>query len=325
MRLFRHCTELPDDARGGVVVLGNFDGVHKGHQAVISKGLALARSLNVPCGVMTFEPHPRSLFSPDRTPFRLTPLRTKAHILEALGVDQVFVPHFDEAFAAIPAEAFVRDILVGCLGVRHVVIGHDFLFGHKRTGDADVLRRLGAVHGFAVTALDPVGENHVIFSSTEVRDALLRGDVKAPSHLLGRYWEVEGRVEHGDARGRTIGFPTANLHLGEYQNPAKGVYAVKAGVDHGEGTKWLDGVANFGNRPTFDRTGVLLEVHVFDFSGDLYNRHLRVALIDFLRAEKKFDGVAALRAQIAEDAARARIILGDIHLPEEKGPLIPVP
>lgn len=325
MRIFRHCTELPVDAKGGVIVLGNFDGVHKGHQAVIGEGLRIAREQGVPCGVMTFEPHPRTLFKSDPTPFRLTPFRIKAHMIEALGVDYLYMQHFDKKFAEVSAEDFVEAVLCHCLKVTHVVIGHDYVFGHGRRGNLDMMLALGETFGFGVTEVPPVGEDHIIYSSTEVRDAITRGQPREAAHLLGRYWEVEGRVEHGDARGQSIGFPTANLHLGEYQNPAKGVYAVMAGVDHGEGTKWHQGVANFGNRPTFDKTSVLLEVHLFDFAGDLYNLHLRVALVDYIRPEKKFDGLEALKAQIALDAEKARDILAGIELPQGQGQLIPAP
>ncbi len=307
MRLFRHTGDLPTDARGAVVALGNFDGVHRGHRAVIGEAQRIAARLGAPSAVLTFEPHPRSVFRPDEPPFRLTPFRVKARHVEALGVDLLFVLHFDEAFQHKSAEAFVTEDLVAGLGARHAVCGPDFVFGHGRAGTVARLSAMGAAFGFGVTAVPPVlDEGGVIFSSTRVREALAAGRPREAAHVLGADWEIEGRVEHGDKRGRTIGFPTANLSLGDYQRPAFGVYAVRAGVDEGVGTVWRDGVANLGRRPTVGGLAERLEVHLFDFSGDLYDRHLRVRLVEFLRPEMKFDGLDALKARIALDAEAAR-------------------
>ncbi|HEY0837585.1 MAG TPA: bifunctional riboflavin kinase/FAD synthetase [Azospirillum sp.] len=310
MRLFRHTTDLPADARGAVLALGNFDGVHRGHQAVIGEAQRIARDLGTQTGVVTFEPHPRSLFRPNDPPFRLSPFRVKARHVEALSVELMFVRHFDDRFLHKSAEDFVEEDLVHGLGIRHAVCGYDFLFGHGRRGDAALLERLGATLGFGVTTVGPVADPHGgIYSSTRVRDALLAGKPREAAHLLGSPWEIEGRVEHGDARGRTIGFPTANLELGEYLRPAFGVYAVRAGVDHGPATVWHDGVANLGRRPTVGGQVERLEAHLFDFAGDLYGQHLRVQLIDFLRPERTFAGLDALKAQIALDADAARLAL----------------
>ena len=310
MRLFRHTDDLPDDARGAVVALGNFDGVHRGHQAVIAEAQGRARALGVPAGVLTFEPHPRSVFRPDDPPFRLTPFRVRTRHLEELGVDLLFVIHFDERFRHTAAEAFVEGDLVRGLGIRHAVCGWDFLFGHGRQGDVALLQRLGAAHGFAVTAIGPVSDPEGgVYSSTRVRDALVQGRPREAAHVLGHAWEIEGRVEHGDRRGRTIGFPTANIELGDYLRPAFGVYAVRAGVDLGRGTVWHDGVANLGRRPTVGGLVERLEVHLFDFAGDLYGQHLRVRLVDFLRPERRFAGLEELKAQIAVDADAARTAL----------------
>ena len=310
MRLFRHHDEVPAEFRGGVIALGNFDGVHRGHQAVIGAALNEAKRRNVRAAVMTFEPHPRLLFQPNLPPFRLSPLRIKARHIEALGVDFLYCQGFDRAFAAIPAEAFVQDILLKGLGVCHVVVGEDYVFGHKRTGSVALLRHMAAELGFGVTAVPPVrSAEGVVFSSTAVRQALAAGDMAAATAILGRPWEVEGRVEHGDARGRLLGFPTANVNLEAYARPATGAYAVRAGVDLGTETRWYSGVANFGRRPTFDKTGELLEVHLFDFAGDLYHQHLRVQFIQHLRPERAFDSLDALKAQIAADAQAARALL----------------
>ncbi|HVG81291.1 MAG TPA: bifunctional riboflavin kinase/FAD synthetase [Methylomirabilota bacterium] len=310
LRIFRHSSGLPPDARGSVVAIGNFDGVHVGHQAVIGAAVERARALGVPSSALTFEPHPRMLFKPDAEPFRLTPLRPKAHALEELGVEILIVLAFDWAFSAKSAEAFVEDVLVTGMAVSHVVVGADFVFGHDRLGTVQRLAEMGRDLNFGVTALQPVaGPDGTVYSSTAIRRALQAGEPRRAAALLGRPWEIEGRVEHGDARGRQLGFPTANIGLGDYLRPAFGVYAVEAGIDHGTRTEWHPGVANLGRRPTVAGLTERLEVHLFDFDGDLYGRHLRVRLIEFLRPEKKFDGLDALRAQIARDLTEARAIL----------------
>lgn len=292
------------------MALGNFDGVHRGHQAVIAEAQRIARSLGTLAGVVTFEPHPRRVFRPDEPPFRLSPFRVKARKLEALGLDLLVVCHFDGGFQHKTAEAFVEEDLVGGLAIRHAVCGSDFLFGHQRGGDVDLLTRLGARFGFGVTAVGPVADPQGgVYSSTRVRDALLAGRVRDAAHILGSPWEIEGRVEHGAKLGRTIGFPTANIELDEYLRPAFGVYAVRAGVDAGPATVWHDGVANLGRRPTVGGLVERLEVHLFDFAGDLYGRHLRVQFVEHLRGERKFDGLDALKAQIARDGEAARAAL----------------
>jgi len=310
MRIFRHFEGLPDDALGAAVAVGNFDGVHRGHQAVIFEAGQHARQSGKPWGVLTFEPHPRSVFAPDQAPFRLTPFRIKAHHIEALGVDLLIVLHFDMTFAKLPATDFVHNILVNGLRVSHVVSGYDFVFGHGREGHCDMLLQMGQENGYGFTCVQAVGsEAGEVYSSTRVRECLMAGDPRGAAHILGRNFEIEGRVEEGDKRGGAIGFHTANLHFGEYQQPKHGVYAVRAGIDQGMETVWMNGAANLGVRPTFDGEGVVLESHLFDFSGDLYGKHLRVQLVDYIRPEKKFDGIDDLKAQIADDCAKARQIL----------------
>lgn len=317
MRIFRHYTGLSKADRGAVVAIGNFDGVHRGHRAVIDEAGRIARELGVEQAVMTFEPHPRTVFQPDIGPFRLTPFRSKARHIELLGVDLLYVVHFDQAFAGHSAEEFVQQVLIDGLGVKHVVAGADFVFGNRRRGTPELLREMGERHGFGVTFIEPVGGSEgTAFSSTRIRELLTAGRPSAAAQVLGRHWEIEGRVEKGDQRGRTIGFPTANIGLDDYLRPATGVYAVRAGLDEPEEgariegarveTVWHDAVANLGRRPTFGGDDLLLEVHVFDFDGDLYGRHLRVSLVEHLRPERRFDGIEALRAQIAEDGSRAR-------------------
>lgn len=325
MRLYRHCGELSPDHRAYVVALGNFDGVHLGHQAVIGEAGRLAAQAGLPHAVMTFEPHPRGFFNPTQPPFRLTPFRVKARLIEALGVDVLLMQHFDAAFAAQSAGAFVRDVLVKALRVHHVVVGYDYVFGRKRQGSVAYLHQRGAEMGFGVTVVPPVTDAEgAVYSSTGVRDHLLAARPAKAARLLGHYWEVEGRVEHGDARGRQLGFPTANIRLGDYQRPALGVYAVRAGIDAGGATRWIDGVANYGRRPTFDKSDEILEVHLLDTSEDLYGRHLRVALIDHIRPERKFAGIEDLRTQIAADVAEARQMLAARHFPADPGPMVPV-
>ncbi|MEG3619038.1 bifunctional riboflavin kinase/FAD synthetase [Magnetovibrio sp. PR-2] len=311
MRIFRHYTDLPEDARGSVVAIGNFDGIHKGHQVVINEAGSIARATNVPWAVMSFEPHPDALFKPDGAPFRLSTMRTKAHMIEQLGVDELLVQHFDFAFAGLTAQQFVEDVLVGGLGATHVVAGYDFQFGQKRSGDCDTLLHMGRELGFGFTAVPKVAdEDGIVYSSTRVREYLIAGDPRGAAHVLGRPAELEGRVEKGDQRGRQLGFPTANLDLSDFLRPALGVYAIRAGVDEGLETQWINGVCNVGKRPTFkDGEDVLLEAHLFDFEGDLYGKHLRVQLIERLRPEQKFAGLDAIKAQIAIDCEKAREIL----------------
>ena len=312
MRILRHYTEVPAEARGAVVALGNFDGVHRGHHAVLAAAAADARRLGRPLAVLTFEPHPRQFFAPGAPPFRLTSLRSKAHRLEHLGVDFLFALHFDRDFSHKTAQTFVLEVLVQGLHASHLVVGYDFVFGHQRGGGVNVLRYMGDMEGFGVTVVEPVGSGGEIYSSTRIRQHLKEARPQDAADLLGHWWEIDGRVQQGDQRGRTIGFPTANLALTDLLVPAHGVYAVRAGVETADGKlAWYDGVANLGRRPTFAKQDVLFEVHLFDFAGDLYGAHLRVQLIDFIRPERKFAGLEELKAQIAADAAAARAMLAD--------------
>ena len=295
---------------GAAVAIGNFDGVHPGHQTVIHEAGLIAGDMCRPWAVLTFEPHPRAFFTPDSEPFRLTPFRSKARRIAELGADLLIVQRFDKAFSSLPAEDFVNTVLVDGLGAGHVVSGYDFVFGHKRGGNCELLLAMGAKKGFGFTAVnaqtDSSGE---AYSSTRVRERLGDADPRGAAAILGRDFEIEGRVARGEARGKSIGFPTANIPLGAYLRPALGVYAVRAAIEQENGEIWLDGVANIGVRPTFGSDGVVLEVFLFDFDDDLYGKRLRVRLVDFLRPEKKFDGVDDLKAQIAQDSAKAQKIL----------------
>lgn len=302
MQIFRHFDHLPGAARGAAVAIGNFDGVHRGHQSLIAHTKILAPKL----GVLVFEPHPQEFFKPGAERFRLTPFRAKARLLERFGADVLYALHFDAGLAALTADEFIAKVLVTGLGAKHIVVGEDFQFGKGRTGNVELLKRRGAEAGFGVSTFDLVGAGpQAKISSTRIREALRAGEPQEAARLLGHWWTVEGRVEAGDKRGRTIGFPTANVSLEGYLEPALGVYAVRVEV----AGKTYDGVANFGRRPTFDKKDVLLEVHLFDFAGDLYGQQIVVAFIAHLRPEQKFAGLDALKAQIAEDARKARALL----------------
>ena len=311
MRILRHPIKLAAGDRGAVVAVGNFDGVHLGHRAVIDFTRQIAQREAAPLALLTFEPHPFQFFNPQAPPFRLTPFRAKARRIEALGVELLLVLHFDQALSLVSAEDFVRQVLVEGLGARHVVVGYDFHFGHRRGGTPALLREQGQRHGFAVSVLQPIAaDDGAVFSSTRIRQHLTAGAPRDAARLLGYTFEIEGRVEPGDRRGRAIGFPTANLGLGDYLRPQGGVYAVRVGIEERAGEpRWFDGVANLGTRPTVGGDDLRLEAHLFDFTGDLYGRHLRVALLEHLRAERKFPGLDALKAQIAEDVRQARALL----------------
>lgn len=310
MRILRHIADVPEAARGGVVVIGNFDGLHRGHQHVLAVARAAADAAGQPLVLMTFKPHPRSYFRPQDPPFRLTPFRAKARTIAGLGVDYLLVCRFDAAMAQVSAETFIDRYLVDGLGARHIVVGYNFAFGHRRRGNAAMLREAGVAHAFEVTVVEPVAAaDGEAFSSSTIRQCLRDGNPRRAAALLGRLWEIEGRVLAGDRRGRTIGFPTANIDPTNYAQVAPGVYAVRAGVtDDGE-TQWYDGVANLGVRPTVDGKRFLLETHLFDFAGDLYGRYLRVGFVDYLRPERKFENFEALRRQIALDSEQARAVL----------------
>ncbi|MFA5122742.1 bifunctional riboflavin kinase/FAD synthetase [Zavarzinia sp.] len=303
--------KVPPRAKGAVLAVGNFDGVHLGHKSLIAKAEAIAATMGVPSGVLTFEPHPRQLFRPDGPPFRLTPAADKLRLLDALGVEITAVLPFTNDLAIMPAEDFVIRYLVEALQIVHLVVGFDFCFGNGRSGDIALLNYMGEMEGFGVTVIDPVGDNDCkpgeSYSSSAIRKALETGDLATATAQLGRPWSVRSAVLRGDQRGRIIGFPTANLGLGDYLRPALGVYAVTVTLDDG---RRFAGVANIGRRPTFGKTDTNLEVHLFDFAEDLYGSEIEVGLLAFIRPERKFDGLDALKAQIAADSAEARRITG---------------
>ncbi|MBL8589404.1 MAG: bifunctional riboflavin kinase/FAD synthetase [Methylobacteriaceae bacterium] len=300
---------LPPAVARPVVAIGNFDGVHRGHRGLIARAVALAGRLGRPAAALTFEPHPSDHFARKSVIFRLTPAAAKALALSRLGLDAAITLGFDAALAGLPAQDFVDEILVRRLAVSGVVVGDDFHFGKARAGTPAFLVEAGARAGFAVEivariAADEDGSLEAV-SSTAIRKALEAGDVRRAAHLLGHPWTVVGEVAHGRPRGRTLGFPTANLALDPSTRLRHGIYAVRAEID---GTR-RNGVASFGSRPTVDDGPPLLEVFLFDFSGDLYGRRMAVEFVDFLRDEVKFDGLDPLVAQMKRDADDARAIL----------------
>ena len=315
MRIVRHWQSTPADARGAVVAIGNFDGVHLGHRAVIEEGRRIARALGAPLAVLTFEPHPRQVLAAPEEPFRLTPFRVKARHLDALGVEFLYVARFDRAFAAREPASFVADVVAAGIGARHVVVGHDFAFGRGRAGTVELLTEVGGSLGVGVTSIEAAGTGTTIHSASRARRLLADGEVAALPEVLGRHWEIDGHVITGDRRGRTIGFPTANLRCAGILHPARGVYALWAQPDGGD-EPWYPAVANLGRRPTFDKTEDLLEVHIFDYAADIYGRRLRAAFADRVRPERRFDGIEALKAQIADDCDTARAILARLPAPD---------
>ncbi|MDQ8755687.1 bifunctional riboflavin kinase/FAD synthetase [Sphingosinicella sp. LHD-64] len=296
---------VPAHLRGGIVALGNFDGFHKGHQAVVGRAVSRARAEGRPALVATFDPHPVRFFKPDVPPFRLTTLDQRERLFAGAGADAMLVFHFDATLAAVPAPEFVADHLIGRIGAAGVVTGEDFTFGKGRGGNVEVLKLLGQANRISVDAVAPVADGGEPVSSSRIREALQAGDCATATALLTRPFAIEGVVEHGDKRGRELGYPTANLGLGQYLRPRFGVYAVRGTLPDG---RVLDGVANLGTRPMFDAKE-LLEPFFFDFSGDLYGQRIEVRLIAFLRDEASFDGLDALTAQIARDVLAAKAAL----------------
>lgn len=297
---------VPAALKGGIVAVGNFDGMHRGHQALLAHARAEGDRLGLPAVALTFEPHPRTVFRPEVPVFRLTPVDAKARLLAALAIDGLVVANFDRTFAAIAADDFVTSVLRDRLGLKAAVVGHDFHFGKGRQGTPEVLAAAGERLGFTVEIVKPVGDGDgTLFASTDIRRALGEGDIARANRLLGYRWFVIATVVDGDKRGRDLGFPTANLRLTADSGLAHGIYAVQVRTADG---RLHDGVASFGRRPTFDNGAALLEVHLFDFSGDLYGQALAVSFLAWLRPEKKFPSVAALIAAMAEDSAAARAV-----------------
>ena len=307
VEIVRDWRGLPPELRGAAVAIGAFDGVHRGHQAVIAKAAEAARALSVPLAVVSFDPHPRRWFQPAAAPFRLMTVGQMARALAPLGVDRLHLLPFDAEMAAMSDEQFAREVLGDGLGIAHAAVGFDFTFGKGRTGSPEALRRYGENLGFTVSVADRVDDaDGLKLSSSAVREALHAGDMTRAAAILGRPFAIEGEVIHGDKRGRTIGVPTANVRLGDYMRPAYGVYAIRARLPDG---RTFDGVASLGVRPMFRTEEPLLEVWLFDFAGDIYGQAAETELVAFLRPEMNFDSLDALKTQIDRDAADARAVL----------------
>jgi riboflavin kinase/FMN adenylyltransferase len=297
---------IPDSLKGSIVALGNFDGFHLGHQAVVGRAVQRGFHERRPVIVATFDPHPVRYFKPDLPPFRLTTLDQRERLFAQAGADAMLVFEFGAALAAMDAEEFIAEVLAKRIGAAGVVTGDDFTFGKGRTGDIQLLKALGAQHGVIAEAVPQVLVEDVRVSSGRIREALIAGDSGTATKLLSRDYAIEGVVQNGDARGRELGYPTANLVLGDYQRPRYGIYAVRVTLDNGIEHP---GVANLGVRPTFDPPQELLETHLLDYSGDLYGRRMEVGLHAFIRPELKFDSIDALVAEMRRDEAAARNLL----------------
>ncbi len=297
---------LDDAHRGAVAVMGNFDGVHRGHRTLIDQATVLADRLGKTLAAVTFEPHPRQVFNPDAPPFILTPLQAKAELLQQAGCEKVFALPFQEELYRQRPDEFVNGVLHGVLGLSGIVTGKDFQFGKGREGSSETLAEIAGHLGIHYEAVEPVGTTDDKFSSSQARAALREGNPKAAREVLGYDWFLDGEVAKGRELARTLGFPTANVVLGDVLRPLYGVYAVRAEVEG----KTLPGVANIGVRPTVDGKEERLEVHLFDWDGDLYGKPMRCRFVDFIREERPMAGLDALKAQIALDSARARDMLG---------------
>jgi riboflavin kinase/FMN adenylyltransferase len=305
MRIIQGTDNVSASARGAALAIGNFDGVHRGHQALIKATRDQADKLGAKTGAVVFEPHPREYFQPDKPHFRLTSLPLKLRLLERFGVDVAVVLAFDVSLARLSADEFVARVLVDALAARQVVVGYDFRFGKGRGGDPDSLRRAGNELGFGVTVIDQVAKAGEVFSSSAIRAELAQGDVAGAAQMLGWWWRVAGVVRSGAKRGTGLGFPTANIGLTPGTALAHGIYAVRVYADGAAHA----GAAYLGTRPTFDDGAPVLEVFLFDFHGDLYGHEIEVEFIDFIRPDRRFDTAASLQTQMEMDCNRAREIL----------------
>jgi riboflavin kinase/FMN adenylyltransferase len=305
MRIIHGSDNVARDARGAVLAVGNFDGVHRGHRALLTAVLQEGRRRQRPAGVMLFEPHPREFFQPTHPHFRITPLPRKLVLLEELGIELAVVLRFDASLAGLSAEQFIERVIVAELGASHVVVGYDFRFGKGRSGDPELLCTAGEAHGFGVTVVGQVGEAGEVFSSSAIRAELAQGDVEGAAHMLGHWWRVAGPVIGGAGRGTGLGYPTANIALERGVTLGHGIYAVRVYVD----AKRYAGAAYLGTRPMFDNGEPVLEVFLLDFEGDLYGRVIEVEFIGFVRADARLPSLEVLIDQMGKDCARARELL----------------
>lgn len=308
MDILQSFEHVPEGLRRAVIAIGNFDGVHRGHQAVLGRAKAVARELHAKVGVMLFDPHPRTFFQPDKTLFALTPMALKLDLLKALGIDLAVVLPFDRSLASLTAEDFIVKVLVEGLGVVHVVVGYDFNFGQGRAGTPDLLKVEGAERGFSVTVVAPEGEGKTAFSSSSVRALLREGDVEKAARQLGYWWRVRGVVIGGAGRGHGLGFPTANITLAAGQELAYGIYAVRVYLTR----ECIAGAAYLGTRPTFDNGEAVLEVFLFDFDRDIYGSQIEVEFLRRIRDDERFESPDALSAQISKDCNEAQQVVAEV-------------
>lgn len=308
MRILNGYQDVPPDLRGAVLAIGNFDGVHRGHQAVLAQTRAIATAIGAPAGVMAFEPHPRAFFQPTAEHFRLTDLADKLRLLEELGLELAVILTFDAALAGLEAKDFIDLVLVRGLGVRGIVIGYDFHFGKGRKGTPQMLLEAGRSHGFSVTIVEPQKDGQEVFSSTKARDLIAAGRVREAADILGHWWRVSGQVIAGARRGREMGFPTANIALAKGVSLAHGIYAVRVNLAR----RGYAGAAYLGTRPTFDNGAPVLEVHILDWAGDLYGKTISVDFLEHLRGDQEYPSADALAAQIKLDCDRAREAFGTV-------------
>ena len=297
--------DVPAQAKGAVLAIGNFDGVHRGHQAVLGRARDLAKKSGKRSGAVVFEPHPREFFAPDQPFFRLTPLPVKLELLAALGLDETFVIDFGPELSSLSPEAFAKDVIAQGLGASHVVVGYDFTYGKGRTGTPKELKALGTKLGFGVDIVEPVANDGVVFSSSQVREHLRKGELEKAAEQLGYWWRVRGKVERGAGRGKGLGFPTANLALAPGQDIAHGIYAVR--VEH-KGKRY-QGAGYVGQRPTFGAGQPVIEVYLFNFDGDLYGEDIEVEFMAHLRPDATFANGEELAAQMHEDIRKAQALL----------------
>jgi len=320
MQNLRDYRNVPAALKGASLALGNFDGVHRGHQVVLQAAIDAAKKTSAPAGAMVFEPHPRRFFHPDLPFFDLTTLEVKQHLLSDFGLDMTVALPFNAELADMTAAQFIEDVLVAGLGVSHIVTGYDFAYGKGRSGNIETLKAAGKKHGFDVTIVMPVTEDgHEVISSSGVRAALRAGKPREAAGLLGHWWSVAGRVKKGHGRGKSMGYPTANIHLHEGCEPKMGIYAVrvfignlKSGGLKGDKIHRINGAGYFGTSPTFGGLVPLLEPFLFDFDGDLYGHQIEVEFIEYLRGDAKFESARDLKHQINNDCARAREVLADL-------------
>ncbi len=305
MELIRGLHNIRPQHQGCVLTIGKFDGVHRGHQAVLTNVIRKARQMGLPATVMVFEPQPEELFSPEHAPARISVLRDKYQMLSALGVDRLLCVRFNREFANQSAESFVHDLLVERLGVKFLVVGDDFRFGKGRQGDFSMLQEVGKRDGFDVASTRSFRMHNCRISSTAIREALDAGQFELAEEMMGRPFAIRGKVVHGDKKGRTIGFPTANVFLNRCNTPIHGVFAVRVGINQ----QMYNGVANVGSRPTVSGKRTLLEVHLFNFAGSLYGQPIVVYPVAKLRDEQKFDTFDELKEQIKQDADAAQLAL----------------